>query len=102
MLYVALGRNIGDIPMADNYWANFVETVTNVIQNCELLPKPDTVAYGESNFNGDGEETCVLVWFDKNSNLLGDTIGALTQVAEIYEQESIAYTVAVTEFTGGI
>lgn len=102
MLYVALGRNVGDVPMSNDDWTNFVGTVSNVVQNCELLPSPDTVAYGNSNFNGDDEETCVLVWFDKNSKLLGDTIGALTEVAEIYGQEAIAYTVAPTEFTGGI
>lgn len=102
MLYVSIGRNVGDVPMGDSDWHNFVDTVTNVVVNCERVSAPDTKAFGESNWAGMREETCVLVWFDKNSELRGDTIGHLTEVARMYGQEAIAYTVAPTSFVEGV
>jgi hypothetical protein len=102
MLYVALGRNVGDKPMATAVWNNFVANVTQDIEECEGLAMPDTVAYGKSRYGSMLEETCVLVWFDKNSSLRLLTEQVLSTTAIEFGQESIAWSVSVTEFVEGV
>ena len=43
-----------------------------------------------------------MVWFDKNSALKQKTLDILEGVAIEYGQESIAWSVSVTEFVEGI
>lgn len=102
MLYVSIGRNVGDKPMATAVWNNFVANVTQDIEECEGVGMPDTVAYGKSRFGLMYEETCVLVWFDKNSPLRKDTLGVLEATAIEFGQEAIAWSVSVTEFVEGV
>lgn len=102
MLYVSVGRNVGDVPMGDSDWHNFVDTVSNVVVNYERVSNPDTKAFGVSNWGGVSEETCVMVWFDICSELRGETIGELTEVARMYGQEAIAWSVSETNFTEGV
>lgn len=98
MLYVAIGRNVKDTPMGEDTWIRFQESVENVVMMGENLPYADTRAGGESNFTGMFEETYVFVWFDKNSDLKQDTKDALSGLAGMFGQESIAYSVSVTNF----
>jgi hypothetical protein len=102
MLYVALGRNIGDTPMELDEWVSFRDEVVELLALSEGLSDPDTVALGESHYGGDPEETWVLVWFDKLSPLSRDTEGRLSYIAVRYGQESIAWSVAETMFVEGV
>jgi hypothetical protein len=102
MLYVSLGRNVHGVPMSDNDWEWFRHHVVHRIMSGEWVAEPDTVAYGKSNWVGESEETCVLVWFDKRSRLGGDTVRELEGVAKLYGQEAIAWSVAVTDFVVGV
>lgn len=102
MLYVALGRNVGDVPMVDETWLKFQEDVENCVTLGERLGHADTRAVGESNFGGMPEETFVLVWFDKNSPLRFEVVEALSYYAEVYGQESIAWSVSETQFILGV
>lgn len=104
MLYVALGRNRGDVSnmrLSDVDWALFVSDVVETVRLSERVGLPDTTAFGESSFGGVPEETCVLVWFDVNtfSGALDEALGV---VAKHYGQKSIAYSVSETFFAQGI
>lgn len=98
MLYVSIGRNVGDTPMTQIRWAFFVEAVTSAMSLYEDLPSPDTVAHGVSNWDGMEEDTAVFVWFEKHSGLRENTVLKLAEIAKEYGQEAIAYTVAPTSF----
>ena len=101
MLYVALGRNVGDVPMSFDDFYRFESAVVGVVADCQNVGEPDTVARGVSRFGDMREETCVLVWFDLN--VLGaHTERALGDVARKFGQESIAYSLSKTFFTDGI
>lgn len=101
MLYVALGRNVGDAPMDDVTWSMFVADVVETVRLSERVGQPDTRAFGTSSFEGVEEETCVLVWFDKNTIHQG-TEDALGGMAKFYGQKSIAYSLSKTFFTEGV
>ena len=101
MLYVALGRNVGDKPMDDVTWAMFVADVAETVRLSERVGQPDTRAFGTSRFGDMEEETCVLVWFDKNTIHQG-TEDALGGLAKFYGQESIAYSLSETFFVQGV
>jgi hypothetical protein len=96
MLYVALGRNVGDEPMPEEEFGFMRNEVVG------LFGSPDTVAYGNSSWAGDVEETCVLVWFDRLAVLSQDEVRRLGDIARAYEQEAIAYSVSVPEFVEGV
>lgn len=98
MLYVALGRNVGDEPMSDTDWFRFRKRVVDTIGNWENIPDPDTSAWGNSTWAGDFEETAVYIWFEKMSPLSNETLVALADIAKAFGQEAIAYTVAPTWF----
>ncbi|NBR25671.1 MAG: hypothetical protein EBU08_18195 [Micrococcales bacterium] len=102
MLYVALGRNVGDVPMSDDEWEKFRIAVCNVIFDLETHTDPDTVAFGKSRYGAMEEETCVLVWFDRGQALRKETLLALNPVAIRYGQECIAYSVSDTQYVEGI
>lgn len=101
MLYVALGRNVGDVPMSTQAWEQFRLDVIHEIFEGGLYVEPDTVAFGESRYGAMKEDTCVLVWFDTTQDLSGDTKCFLEEVAKRYGQECIAYTVADTRYIMG-
>lgn len=98
MLYLAIGRNVEDTPMSLQDWVSFRTDVQTVMFDCERQVDADTKALGESNFGGMPEETFVLVWFDINQDLSEVTKRELSKVARKYGQESIAYSVSVTNF----
>lgn len=102
MLYVAIGRNVGDVPMDNITWSTFRELVEECVIVGENLFPADTLAFGESRYGDMSEETAVLVWFDKMSTLKSETVEALTYYAKEYGQECIAWSVAPTNFTGGV
>lgn len=102
MLYVAIGRNVGDVPMEQDKWIQFAESVENIIIMGENLTYADTWATGESRYGEMPEETGVFVWFDKNSYLSSDTVEALGEIAREFGQESIAYSVSVSNFIEGV
>ena len=102
MLYIALGRNIGEVPMGHDKWIQFAESVENIVIMGENLTYADTWATGESRYGDMPEETGVFVWFDKNSDLKQDTKDALGEIAKQFGQESIAYSVSVTNFIEGV
>jgi hypothetical protein len=98
MLYVAIGRNVGDVPMEEEEFGFFRNEVFNLIKENEGLGSADTVAYGNSSWGDILEETCVMVWFDKVSPISRDTEEKLAVIAGRYGQDAIAYTVAPTYF----
>jgi hypothetical protein len=102
MLYIALGRNVGENPMGHDTWIQFAESVENVVMMGERLTYADTWATGESRYDDMPEETGIFVWFDKNSDLGQDTKDALAGLAKQYGQEAIAYSVSVTNFIEGV
>lgn len=102
MLYVALGRNVGDVPMSDNDWDAFRLDVANEIYYNETHTDPDTVAFGGSRYGSMIEDTCVLVWFDFTEQFSVETRDALTKVAVRYGQECIAYSVSETQYVQGV
>ena len=99
MLYVAIGRNVGDTPMSDADWSGYTRAVLDVIE--ARYGKVDTVAEGESRYGDTAEQTRVLVWFDVYA-VAGSVQERLGAIAREYEQESIAYSVADTVFIDGI
>jgi hypothetical protein len=101
MLYVALGRNVGDKPMELYKWEEFQKRVVNAIYT-ETFVDPDTVAYGNSRYGSMREETCVMVWFDVNAKLCALTLAYLKLIAQEFGQEAIAWSVSVTEFVEGV
>jgi hypothetical protein len=103
MLYIAIGRNVGESPMPEDRWVMFRESVEDIVLMGEGLKYPDTRAVGESNFEGMPEETAVFVWFDKSDDLREITVQALGELSRKFGQESIAWTVAgETRFTEGV
>lgn len=102
MLYVALGRNVGDVPMSTVDWEQFRIHVIDEIFHLETHTDPDTVAYGESRYGAMKEDTCVLVWFDFTEQLGKETLLALSKVAVHYGQECIAYSVSDTQYVQGV
>lgn len=101
MLYVALGRNVDDKPMALDRWEEFQGRVVSAIYT-ETFVDPDTKAYGNSRYGSMREETCVMVWFDVNSKLSALTVEYLRLIAVEFGQESIAWSVSAPEFVEGI
>jgi hypothetical protein len=102
MLYVALGRNVGDVPMSTQAWEQFRLDVCDVIFDHETFTDPDTVAYGESRYGAMKEDTCVLVWFDRGQKPSEETRMMLSKVAVRYGQECIAYSVSDTQYVQGV
>jgi hypothetical protein len=102
MLYVALGRNVGDVPMSTQSWEQFRLDVVNEIFYGDTFTEPDTIAFGESRYGAMKEDTCVLVWFDRGQALSVKTREALTKVALHYGQECIAYSVSDTQYVMGV
>lgn len=102
MLYVALGRNVGDVPMEADVWESFSQMVEECVMHEEVLATADTNAVGMSRFGDMSEETRVLVWFDKDTPLKRTTVARLSAIAYTYGQEAIAWSVAPTNFTGGV
>jgi hypothetical protein len=102
MLYISLGRNVGDEPMADDVWRDFRIAVEETIMDNETLVTADTYAPGTSNWNGDAEDTLVLVWFDKMSPLRQVTVKQLESIAKEFKQEAIAWAVAEPKFVKGV
>lgn len=102
MLYVALGRNVGDVPMSTQAWEQFRLDVCTLIFDFETFTDPDTVAFGESRYGAMKEDTCVLVWFDRGQQLSSETLFNLTKVAVRYGQECIAYSVSDTQYVRGV
>lgn len=102
MLYVALGRNVDDVPMSTQAWEQFRVDVCDAIFEYETFTDPDTVAYGESRYGLMREETCVLVWFDRGQNLSVVTRQHLREIAVKYGQECIAYSVSDTQYVMGV
>jgi hypothetical protein len=100
MLYVSIGRNVGQTPMGDDRWEEFRLDVRHAIG--KQLGAPDTVAFGESHYGGDPEQTCVMVWFDLIGTLDGSVLDDLAILAGHYGQESIAWSVAETNFIVGV
>lgn len=84
MLYIAIGRNVGETPMSAVDWSSFRDAVIDGV-GCGF---PDTVAYGESSWEGQSEETCVLVWF--HAMLWSDVAEKLDVVRANYGQDAIA------------
>ena len=101
MLYVAIGRNIGEVPMSDFMWQKFQDLVVHAITDNEWVAL-DTRTLGQSHYGDMSEDTAVFVWFDKNSDLGQDTKNELGEIARQFEQESIAYSVSVTNFIEGV
>lgn len=101
MLYVSIGRNVGEVPMSDDKWAEFQNEVADCIER-EVYVSPDTIAHGNSRYGSMREETCVMVWFDVNSHLFDVTLMELEEVAVKYGQECIAWSVSMTEFIDGV
>lgn len=99
MLYIAIGRNVGDEPMVDARWSAFTRDVLDAIE--ERYGKVDTLADGNSRFGSMAEETRVMVWFDVHAMNAG-TEARLGVIAGEYGQDSIAYSVAETEFIDGV
>jgi hypothetical protein len=102
MLYVSLGRNVGDVPMADDVWRDFRMMVEETIMDNETMVVADTYAPGTSNWNGDAEDTLVLVWFEKMSPLRQVTVKKLETIAKEFKQEAIAWAVAEPKFVKGV
>lgn len=101
MLYVALGRNVDDVPMSTQAWEQFSLDVVNEIFYGDTFTEPDTIADGSSRWGLMKEDTRVLVWFDRGQDLSVKTREALTKVALHYGQEAIAYTVSDTRWIAG-
>lgn len=95
MLYVAIGQNIGDKPMSGSRWFEFQSEVANAVG--DYFGEPDTIATGNSNFEGAKEWTCVMVWFAVES-VRDILVDRLSVIATKYGQESIVWSVAETQF----
>lgn len=101
MLYVSIGRNVGDVPMDDETWQEFQDLVIHAVSNWEWVGV-DTRAVGQSRFGNMSEETAVFIWFDKNSPLSSQCLSELGDIARRFGQESIAWSVAPTQFAEGV
>lgn len=92
MLYVAIGRNIGDKPMHLDKWREFQDDVIRAVGY-----PPDTIAHGGSFWKTQSEDTCVLVWF--GIDWIRELSEArLRDVAGDYGQDAIAWIAGETQF----
>lgn len=109
MLYVAIGRNVGDKPMSGRDWELFRAEVIRAVREGSggrILPNPNTIAFGHSEWNGVSEETAVFVWFDYPTvagiGLDNIVVQKLKKIAKHFGQEAIAYTISETQFVEGL
>jgi len=101
MLYVSIGRNVGEVPMSDDDWRKFRIAVEECIMDNERPVTADTYAPGHSRWGDMNEECLVLVWFDIAQKLSDKTVGLLAEIATEFGQEAIAWAVADTQFIEG-
>lgn len=101
MLYVSIGRNVGEVPMDDDTWRNFRISVEECIMDNERAVVADTYAPGHSRWGDTNEECLVLVWFDISQELSVKTQELLSAIAVEFKQEAIAWAVTETKFIGG-
>lgn len=92
MLYVAIGRNIGDKPMHLDKWREFQDDTIRAVGY-----PPDTIAHGGSFWKTQSEDTCVLVWFGLE-DIPKHAEWRLREVAADYGQDAIAWSVSETQF----
>lgn len=96
MLYIAIGRNIGDKPMHSDKWREFQDDTIRAVGY-----PPDTIAHGGSFWKADAEETCVLVWFGIDE-LSEKREWNLKYAASLYDQDAIAWSVSKTQFAEAV
>lgn len=101
MLYVSIGRNVGEVPMDDDTWRNFRISVEECIMDNERAVVADTYAPGTSRWGDMNEECLVLVWFDIAQKLSDKTQALLAEIATEFKQEAIAWAVVDTQFIEG-
>lgn len=101
MLYVSIGRNVGEEPMSDDAWRNFRISVEECIMDNERAVVADTYAPGTSRWGDMNEECLVLVWFDIAQQLSDKTQALLAEIATEFKQEAIAWAVVDTQFIEG-
>jgi hypothetical protein len=101
MLYVSIGRNVGEVPMDDDMWRNFRISVEECIMDNERAVVADTYAPGTSRWGDMNEECLVLVWFDIAQQLSDKTQQLLAEIATEFKQEAIAWAVVDTQFIEG-
>lgn len=101
MLYVSIGRNVGEAPMPSDKWESFQTEVIEAIYD-DTFTEPDTIAYGNSRYGSMREETCVMVWFDVCTGLGNQALTDLGLIAVEYGQECIAWSVSETQFVEGV
>lgn len=101
MLYVSIGRNVGEVPMDDDAWRSFRIAVEECIMDSERAVVADTYAPGTSRWGDMNEECLVLVWFDIAQQLSDKTQELLAEIATEFKQEAIAWAVVDTQFIEG-
>jgi hypothetical protein len=101
VLYISFGRNVGQYPMSDRQWGKFQVAVRDLVRDGVRAIEPDTVTFGTANWGGieEGieEENCVMVWFDINAGLTQSAQNRLSEIADDFGQEAIAWCVAQSQ-----
>ena len=100
---VNIGRNfspnhptLANVPMLDSSWQNFIDGVKSALAT--QGGKDIHVFTGYSRYNGVGEDSASIQVFDDDNLNLRTLRLYLAQIAVAYAQDSIALTVAETEF----
>ena len=92
-VYVSIGRNVGDAPMADTTWLSFQLDVEGVLYNAGL--DVVTRANGSGVYDGVAEDCHVVtaIGAEVDQAKLAQQLSA---TAAMYLQETIAYSVTTT------
>lgn len=95
---VSIGRNVGDQPMNDTDWQNFISAVgASVKRDAKAVYVDAAASRGE--WEGIGEDSRTWV-ADIDEWDLGALRGSLKEWARIFRQDAIALTVGQTELVG--
>jgi len=93
IVYVAIGRNVGDQPMIDLAWQYFQDTTRRAL--VEVLGVEPLVYFGEGEWEGVKEESAVFAVFTaRGISLNARTLirRRMERLADLYRQDAIAVT----------
>jgi len=100
IVYVVIGRNVGDQPMSDWAWETFRANVRGTLSATVGVPDFEVTGPGGS-WDGVAEDSAVFTVLDPKPGDEGRLRSMLARLARFYRQESIALTFGYGELVNG-
>ena len=92
---ITIGRNFGDVPMTASRWAGFKNDIQTVLDNHYATVYVNAAA-GRGTWEGVEEENATWV-AGLDAAFVPKVRERLSYLADVYEQDAIAYTVGTTD-----